>query len=54
MRERVLDIEVIFVVENGDSLGCRCGSSISGGGGIVSTLRRDGNGREVDLLGHVG
>lgn len=51
MREGVLDVEVVLVIEYGDRLG-RGGSGISSSGGVVATLGRDGNGRQVDLLGH--
>lgn len=50
--QRVLDVEVVFVVEHGHGLGI-------GGGGItrarrvVSTLWRDGNCGQIDLLRHV-
>lgn len=54
MSQRVLDVEVILVVEDGDRLGLSRGSSIARGRSVVAALGRHGDGRQVDLLGHLG
>lgn len=53
MSERVLDGEVVLVIENSDDL-VGGGGSIGRGGGVVATFRRDGNGGQVNLLRHLG
>lgn len=55
MCQRMLDVEVILVVEDGDGLAGRgSGSGIGGGGGVVAALGRDRDGGQVDLLSHLG
>ena len=46
----MLDVEVVLVMEDGDNLAVAFGSGIE----ASLTLRRDGNGCEVDLLRHGG
>lgn len=55
MSQRVLDIEVILVVKDRDGLGLGGKRSVGGGRGrgIVTTLRRDGDGGQVNLLRHL-
>lgn len=53
MCQRMLDVEVILVVEDGDGL-AGGGSGIGGGGGVVAAFGRDGDGGQIDLLGHLG
>lgn len=53
MCQRMLDVEVILVVEDGDGL-AGGSSGISGGGGVVAALGRDRDGGQIDLLSHLG
>lgn len=46
--KRVLDIEVVLVVEDGDELLVHVG----GGNLVVVTIRRDGDRLEIDLVRH--
>lgn len=52
--ERVLDSEVILVVEDSHDLAIILvrTARLGGGGGIVAALGGDGDGRQVDLLRH--
>lgn len=52
--QRVLDIEVILVVEDGDGLAGGGRGGIGGGRGVVAALGRDGDGGQIDLLSHLG
>lgn len=52
--QRMLDVEVILVVEDSDGLAGGRGGGVSGGGGVVAALGRDGDGGQIDLLGHLG
>lgn len=54
MCQRMLDVEVILVVKDGDGLAGGRGGGIGGGGGVVAALRRDGDGGQIDLLSHLG
>lgn len=54
VRERVLNVEVIFIIEHSDGLGVGGGGAITRGRRVVSALRGDGNRGQIDLLGHFG
>lgn len=49
--EGVLDVEVVLVMEDGDGLAAVGGGS---GSGVLLSVGGDGDGREIDLLIHVG
>lgn len=50
--KRVLDSEVILVVEHSHDLAIVC-RGVGGSRGVVAALRRDGDGGQVDLLRHL-
>lgn len=52
MHQRVLDVEVVLVVKDGDFLLSIGSGNGRGGRGIVSTIGRDGDRGEVDLRCH--